>query len=44
MTGTEAGRSIESGAVGANRPLSLAGPRGVGVRMQDTFNAQNFGS
>ena len=33
MAGTEAGRSIESGAVGADRPVSLAGPRGGGVRV-----------
>ena len=31
MTGTEAGRFIESGAVGANRPFSLAGPHGGGA-------------
>ena len=41
MTGTEAGRSIESGAVG---PLSLGGPRGGGVRVQDTFHAQIVGA
>ena len=31
MTRTEASRFIESGAVGANRPLSLAGPHGGGA-------------
>ena len=33
MTRTEAGRSIESGAVGAYRPLSLAGAHGGGARV-----------
>ena len=40
-TTTEAGRSRESGIMGVHRPLSLAGPRGGGARVQDTFNAQN---
>lgn len=31
MTGTEANRFIESGVVGANRPLSLARPHGGGA-------------
>ena len=31
IAGTEAGRFIESGVVGADRPLSLAGPHGGGA-------------